>query len=298
MSMWDWQSQCDEVATVILRPTGRRPWTRSLPHVDFYQTLSCEARLEGQPAHLQCRRLAKGLARRKGRGQGRAGHRGGTPGASAGGAVCGTQAFGAAHPAGHGHWRQGRHCSPGIWRCEFRPACASPVFKGPNPTELDHDYLWRVHRRIPGRGEIGVFNRSHYEDVLVVRVEGIINDARAKKRFRQNQRLRAACWWRKARLSSSAFCTSIGTSRNAVCWRAATIRTSSGRVTQSDIWTTANAGTDYQKAYEDVLSRTSTEDVPWYIVPGQQQTASQFDCRAADESPRWSRSTSVDRNRR
>lgn len=58
-------------------------------------------------------------------------------------------------------------------------------FKAPTPAELDHDYLWRVHKRVPAKGELVVFNRSHYEDVLITRVEGWIDDRTAKRRFRQ-----------------------------------------------------------------------------------------------------------------
>ena len=58
-------------------------------------------------------------------------------------------------------------------------------FKAPTPIELDHDYLWRVHQQIPGRGEIVVFNRSHYEDVLVVRVHGLVPPEVWKRRYAQ-----------------------------------------------------------------------------------------------------------------
>ena len=54
----------------------------------------------------------------------------------------------------------------------------------PSDEELAHDYLWRVHQRLPARGRIGVLNRSHYEDVLVVRVEGLVPTARWRRRYR------------------------------------------------------------------------------------------------------------------
>jgi len=57
----------------------------------------------------------------------------------------------------------------------FNPmGCTVTSFKVPTPIELAHDYLWRVHQRTPGKGEIAIFNRSHYEDVLVVRVHDIV----------------------------------------------------------------------------------------------------------------------------
>ena len=63
----------------------------------------------------------------------------------------------------------------------------------PTPEELAHDYLWRVHQRVPGKGEIGIFNRSHYEDVLVVRVHELVPKRGLAKRYEQINELRAAC---------------------------------------------------------------------------------------------------------
>lgn len=56
-------------------------------------------------------------------------------------------------------------------------------FKAPNDTELRHDFLWRVHRRTPGAGEIGVFNRSHYREVLIARVEGLVPETVWRDRY-------------------------------------------------------------------------------------------------------------------
>ena len=68
----------------------------------------------------------------------------------------------------------------------FNPqGCIVSGFKVPTPEELAHDYLWRIHKRVPGKGEIGIFNRSHYEDVLVVRVHEIVPEAVWRKRYDQ-----------------------------------------------------------------------------------------------------------------
>ena len=56
-------------------------------------------------------------------------------------------------------------------------------FKAPSKEELNHDFLWRIHPHAPGRGHIGVFNRSHYEDVLITRVHGLIDEATAQRRY-------------------------------------------------------------------------------------------------------------------
>src|SRR3954470_12724249 len=68
----------------------------------------------------------------------------------------------------------------------FNPqGCAVSSFKVPNAEELAHDFLWRIHKRVPGKGEIGIFNRSHYEDVLVVRVHDLVPKSVWSKRYDQ-----------------------------------------------------------------------------------------------------------------
>jgi PPK2 family polyphosphate:nucleotide phosphotransferase len=68
----------------------------------------------------------------------------------------------------------------------FNPVGTRVVsFKKPSSEELDHDYLWRVHRQTPGNGEAVVFNRSHYEDVLIVRVHGLVSKGTWQKRYDQ-----------------------------------------------------------------------------------------------------------------
>ena len=76
----------------------------------------------------------------------------------------------------------------------FNPQ-GTPVtaFKVPSPEELGHDYLWRVHKAVPRKGEIGIFNRSHYEDVLVVRVHDIVPKARLVGPLCADQRRSSSC---------------------------------------------------------------------------------------------------------
>ena len=71
------------------------------------------------------------------------------------------------------------------WRRSTRQGCVVSAFKVPTPEELAHDYLWRVHQRVPAKGVIGIFNRSHYEEVLVVRVHGLVPRAVWSKRYEQ-----------------------------------------------------------------------------------------------------------------
>jgi PPK2 family polyphosphate:nucleotide phosphotransferase len=148
----------------------------------------------------------------------------------------------------------------------FNPqGCPVTSFKVPSAEELAHDYLWRVHRRVPGKGEIGVFNRSHYEDVLVVRVHDLVPKDVWSKRYdeinafeellaqegttivkfflyidRDEQRARF-----QARLDDP-------TKR----WKFRL-----GDLDERKLWD------DYIAAYEEALERCSTEQAPWYVIP-------------------------------
>ena len=139
------------------------------------------------------------------------------------------------------------------------------AFKVPSPDELAHDYLWRVHKQTPGRGEITIFNRSHYEDVLVVRVHNIVPEEVWKRRYEQIAAfekmladegttilkfyLHIDLDEQKARLQERLDDPSKH-------WKFAV-----GDLAERKLWP------DYMKAYEDALSKTSTESAPWYVVP-------------------------------
>lgn len=138
-------------------------------------------------------------------------------------------------------------------------------FKVPTPEELDHDYLWRVHRQVPRRGEIVIFNRSHYEDVLVVRVHGLVPEKVWKKRYQQIndfERLLAEEGTtilkfflhidpdeQKARLEARLQDPTKQWKFNV------------GDLGERKRWP------DYMAAYQDALQKTSTKWAPWYIVP-------------------------------
>jgi PPK2 family polyphosphate:nucleotide phosphotransferase len=138
-------------------------------------------------------------------------------------------------------------------------------FKRPNHVELAHDYLWRVHHNTPSNGRLTIFNRSHYEDVLIVRVHGLVPTEQWQRRYghitdfermlvdegtvirkfflhiskeKQKERL-------EERLSNPA-----------KQWKF-----EHGDVDERKRWD------DYQVAYEEAIERTSTKDAPWYIVP-------------------------------
>ena len=143
--------------------------------------------------------------------------------------------------------------------------CKVVAFKSPSKDELAHDFLWRVHHEVPPRGFIGIFNRSHYEDVLITRVHGWVSDKVAKRRFNQIKEfeemleengtailkffLHISKQEQKARLKER-----IQDPEKRWKWN-------SGDLEERKLWD------DYMKAFEDVISATSTKTAPWYIVP-------------------------------
>jgi PPK2 family polyphosphate:nucleotide phosphotransferase len=139
------------------------------------------------------------------------------------------------------------------------------AFGPPSTRERSHDYLWRVHKVMPARGVIGVFNRSHYEDVLVVRVRGLAPAETWKPRFRQiadfermlveNDTVIVKCFLhisrdeQKQRLQER-----LDDPRKNWKFRL-------GDLEDRAQWD------DYTAAYRDVLAKTSTPWAPWYVVP-------------------------------
>jgi PPK2 family polyphosphate:nucleotide phosphotransferase len=138
-------------------------------------------------------------------------------------------------------------------------------FGVPTPEELDHDYLWRIHKHTPAKGEIAIFNRSHYEDVLVVRVHNLVPPEIWGRRYAHInafERLLAEEGTtilkfylhidqdeQKARLQARL-------DRPHKRWKF-----NPGDLEERKLWP------DYMRAFEDVLSKTSTDWAPWYIVP-------------------------------
>jgi PPK2 family polyphosphate:nucleotide phosphotransferase len=148
----------------------------------------------------------------------------------------------------------------------FNPlGCEVTSFKVPTPLELSHDYLWRVHPHTPAKGSISIFNRSHYENVLVVRVHNYVPEPIWRNRYRQindwermlteegttivkfflhidkdEQKRRL-----QARISDST-----------KSWKF-----SMGDLPERALWD------EYSKAFEECLERTSTAEAPWYLIP-------------------------------
>ena len=139
------------------------------------------------------------------------------------------------------------------------------AFKEPTSEELAHDFLWRVHRVVPRRGEIGIFNRSHYEDVVAVRVRGTVPEHVWRPRYRSIVGF-------ERELSEEG--TTIVKFFLHISKDEQKRRFEERLVTPSKRWKFAlsdladrSLWTAYQTAYEQAIAATSTERAPWYIIP-------------------------------
>jgi PPK2 family polyphosphate:nucleotide phosphotransferase len=138
-------------------------------------------------------------------------------------------------------------------------------FGVPIPIELDHDYLWRVHARTPAKGEIVIFNRSHYEDVLVVRVRNLAPKSVWKRRFAQINDFERMLAEEGATILK--FYLHIDKKEQKERLQARLDEPDKrwkfrkGDLADRKLWP------KYTEAYEDVLAQTSTGWAPWYIVP-------------------------------
>jgi PPK2 family polyphosphate:nucleotide phosphotransferase len=143
-------------------------------------------------------------------------------------------------------------------------------FKAPTEEELDHDYLWRVHRHMPGKGEIAIFNRSHYEDVLIVRVRKWIDKAQCERRYRQINDFERLLAETGTIILKFFLHISKDEQRQRLEQRLADPRKQwkfrLGDLDERKLWN------DYTAAYQDALSATSTKWAPWYVVPANSKT--------------------------
>jgi PPK2 family polyphosphate:nucleotide phosphotransferase len=143
--------------------------------------------------------------------------------------------------------------------------CPVTSFKVPSTLELDHDYLWRVHARTPGKGEIAVFDRSHYEDVLVVRVHDIVPKAVWSKRYDQINAFESLLADEGTTIVK--FFLSIDRDEQRERFQARLDEPDKrwkfrlGDLEERKRWD------EYIAAFEDALSRCSTEAAPWYVIP-------------------------------
>jgi PPK2 family polyphosphate:nucleotide phosphotransferase len=172
---------------------------------------------------------------------------------------------------------QGRDTSgkDGLIRKVFGPldsqGCVVTAFKKPSDLELSHDYLWRVHQAVPPRAVIGIFNRSHYEDVLIVRVRKLASEAVWSRRYSHINDfermltdsgvtilkffLHISKKEQKERLEERLSDPSKNWKFNPV------------DLEERALWD------DYTEAYREMIARCSTEWAPWYLVPADKKVA-------------------------
>jgi len=144
-------------------------------------------------------------------------------------------------------------------------SCRVVPFKVPTPEELAHDFLWRVHAQTPGRGSLTIFNRSHYEDVLVVRVHDLVPESMWRKRYDHINHFE--------RLLTDSdtvvlkFYLHISKEEQEERLLAREQETEKAWKLSVQDWKEREFWEDYTAAYEEALTRCSTPEAPWYIVP-------------------------------
>jgi PPK2 family polyphosphate:nucleotide phosphotransferase len=154
--------------------------------------------------------------------------------------------------------------------------CDVTSFKAPSKEELDHEYLWRAHRVIPSRGKIGIFNRSYYEEVLVVRVHQDLLNAQQLPNELVSKHI-----WEERYEDINNFEQYLV--RNGVIVMKFFLHLSKGEQKRRFLerlempeknWKFSMADVkeracwkDYQKAYEEMIQNTATKHAPWYVIP-------------------------------
>jgi PPK2 family polyphosphate:nucleotide phosphotransferase len=143
--------------------------------------------------------------------------------------------------------------------------CSVTPFKVPSSEEADHDFLWRIHKAVPAKGDFGIFNRSHYEDVLVVRVHGLVPESVWSKRYEQINAFEK--FLAENNVVIVKLFLHISKEEQLVRLKARIDdptkhwKISSADFSERKYWDL------YQAAYEDALSKCSTRAAPWYIIP-------------------------------
>jgi PPK2 family polyphosphate:nucleotide phosphotransferase len=148
-------------------------------------------------------------------------------------------------------------------------SCQVVSFKKPNEEELDHDFLWRVHQKVPRRGNIGIFNRSHYEDVLVVRVHSLVPKSRWKERYEMINGFEKLLHETDTTVVKCFLHISKETQRERLQARlddsSKHWKFNLADLEERKFWD------DYQEAYEAVLEKCTTKNAPWHIIPSDQK---------------------------
>jgi PPK2 family polyphosphate:nucleotide phosphotransferase len=144
-------------------------------------------------------------------------------------------------------------------------------FKTPTKEELAHDFLWRIHPHVPPRGHIGVWNRSHYEDVLITRVHKLIDEKTCRQRYENIRDFEKLLVQNGVTVLKFYLHISKDEQKERLQARlddpAKHWKFSPGDLEERKLWD------EYQKAFEDAINATSTPDAPWYVVPSDKKWA-------------------------
>jgi PPK2 family polyphosphate:nucleotide phosphotransferase len=148
----------------------------------------------------------------------------------------------------------------------FNPqSCQVVSFKQPSAEELDHDFLWRIHKAVPRRGNVGIFNRSHYEDVLVVRVHNLVPESVWRKRYDVINTFEQLLTEAGTKIVKCYLHISKDQQRRRLQARLENPhkrwKFSKGDLAERKLWR------DYIEAYEAALTRCNTQHAPWHIIP-------------------------------
>ena len=143
------------------------------------------------------------------------------------------------------------------------------AFKGPTPIELAHDFLWRIHLQTPAKGETVIFNRSHYEDVLVTRVHDYISKDVWKKRYETINEFEDSLI-KSGTIIVKFFLYITKDEQEKRLLERQNDPTKAWKLSVGD-WKERELWDDYIEAYEDALSKCSTKQAPWNIVPANEK---------------------------
>ena len=143
-------------------------------------------------------------------------------------------------------------------------------FKAPTSEELAHDYLWRVHHEVPKNGELVIFNRSHYEDVLIVKVHDWIDEAECKRRFSQINDFERMLSETGTTIIKCYLHISKEEQKSRMQERlddpTKTWKFNPNDLKERALWP------QYMRAYENAMKATSTDYAPWYVIPADSKT--------------------------
>ena len=165
------------------------------------------------------------------------------------------------------------------------------AFKKPTPEELAHDFLWRVEKRVPEPGFIGVFDRSHYEDVLIGRVRHLADDAEIERRYGAINAFEKGLVDRGIRIVKVMLHISSDEQKARLAERLDRPdkywKYNPADVDERALWP------QYMDAYQTVFDRTSTPDAPWFVVPADRKWYARLAVQALlldaleDIDPQW-----------